>query len=144
MRFFVDNVIACLLAFDIFTLFQVWNDRVGVLVLIGRLVRWSRDDQRRSRFIDQDRVDLVDDGEVVTTLYAGSEVEFHVVAQVVEAKFVVRAVSNIGSVSSLALKVVHVVLDTTDFKSEKTMNLAHPLRVARSEIVVDSHNVNAA
>src|SRR6185369_9154750 len=43
-----------------------------------------------------------------------------------------------------ALEVVHVVLNTTDFKTEEAMDLAHPLRVTRSEIIVDRDNVNTA
>src|SRR6185369_5906600 len=105
---------------------------------------WTGNDQWRSRFVDQDRVDLVDDGEVMTTLHARREVKLHVVAQVIEAKLVVGAVSDVGSVGSLALEVVHVVLNTTDFKTEEAMDLAHPLRVTRSEIIVDRDHVNTA
>ena len=48
----------------------------------------------------------------MTTLHTSGEVKLHIVAQVVEAKFVVGAVGYVGGVSGLALEVVHVVLET--------------------------------
>ena len=39
-----------------------------VVVLVGRLLRRPGDDQRRARLVDQDVVDLVDDGEVELAL----------------------------------------------------------------------------
>src|SRR6185369_6490264 len=80
----------------------------------------------------------------MTTLHTGREVKLHVVAQVIKAKLVVGAVSDVGGIGSLALKVVHVVLNTPDFETEETMDLAHPLGVARSEIIVDCNDVNTA
>src|SRR5215213_3463798 len=80
----------------------------------------------------------------MTALHTRGEVKFHVVAQVIKAKLVVGAVSDISGVCGLALEVVHVVLNTTDFETEEAMDLAHPLSVTRSEIVVDRNNVNAA
>src|SRR5688500_13082037 len=80
----------------------------------------------------------------MTTLHAGGEVKLHVVAQVVETEFVVRAVGDVGGVSCLPFEVIHVVLNTADFESEKTMDLAHPLGVAGGEVVVHSYDVNAA
>src|SRR5580658_3648972 len=49
-------------------------------VLVGR----AADDQRGSRLVDQDRVDLVDYGEVVAALYALFLAPGHVVPEVVE------------------------------------------------------------
>ncbi len=81
---------------------------------------------------------------IMTALDTGREVKLHVVAQVVEAEFVVGAVGDVGGIGSLSLEIVHVVLDTADFQTEEAMNLAHPLRVARSEIIVHGNDVNAA
>ena len=63
----------------------------------------TRDDERRPRFVDQDAVDLVDDREVVAALHVVREVELHVVAQVVEAELVVRAVGDVAAVGDLPL-----------------------------------------
>src|SRR6185503_3852775 len=80
----------------------------------------------------------------MAALNTGREVKLHVVAQIVEAEFVIGAVGNVCGVGCLTLEVVHVVLDTTDFETEETMNLAHPLRVARSQVVVDGNHVDTA
>ena len=144
MRFFVHEVIAGFDAVDLLALAQLRNDRVAFVILVGRLVRGSRDNQRRARFVDQNRINFVNDGEVVTALHASREIKLHVVAQVIEAEFVVRAVGDVGGVSSLALEIVHVVLDTTNLQTEETIDLAHPFRVARGQIIIHGNNVHAA
>ena len=100
---FVDGVIAGgvflarLLAFDHFAALQVRDDLVGLVVLVGRFLAGAGNDQRRAGFVDQDRIDFVDDGEVVAALHAVLQVELHVVAQVIEAELVIGAVGDVGS-----------------------------------------------
>ena len=60
---------------------------------------WSGNDQRRARFINQDRVDFVDDRVIVPVLNTSSEVELHVVAQIIKAEFIVGAVGNIRRIA---------------------------------------------
>ena len=67
---------------------------VEVAAVFGR----AGDDQRRARFIDQDRVDFVDDGEAVAALDHVAQRVLHVVAQIVEAELVVRAVGDVAGV----------------------------------------------
>ena len=71
----VDGVVArgleavAILGLDLtlvdFALLQLRNDLVDLVIEVGRLFRRARDDERRARFVDEDRVDFVDDGEVV-------------------------------------------------------------------------------
>ena len=61
------------------------------------------DDERRAGLVDEDRVDLVDDAEVVAALDELGRVPGHVVAQVVEAELVVRAVGDVLGVLGPAL-----------------------------------------
>jgi hypothetical protein len=56
------------------------------------------DDQRRPGLVDEDRVDLVDDGVVVTALDHVGDPHRHVVAQIVEPELVVGAVRDVGLV----------------------------------------------
>ena len=77
-------------------------------------------------------------------LHTGSQIELHVVAQIIKAELVVRAVGDVGGVRGLALEIVHVVLDTADRQSEKAINLTHPFRVARREIIVHRDDIHAA
>src|SRR5256885_16778626 len=77
-------------------------------------------------------------------LHTRREIELHVVAQVIKTKLVVRAVGDIGVVSGLPLEIIHVVLDATDGQTEEAMNLAHPLGVARGQVIVYGDDVYAA
>jgi hypothetical protein len=67
-------------------------------VPLRRLVGRTADDQRCARLVDEDGVDLVDDGEVVAALHQLGRAPRHVVAQVVEAELVVRAVGDVAGV----------------------------------------------
>ena len=80
---------------------------------------------------------------MVPALHVVREVELHVVAQVVEAELVVRAVGDVAGVGDLALLVVEVVLDDADGHAEEPVDAAHPLRVAAREVVVDGDDVDA-
>src|SRR5262249_59272522 len=106
-------LLAGLPALDDFASHQLRNDAVDLVVLVGGFLTRARDDQRRARFVDQDRVDFVDDGEVVWTLHAIFVPELHVVAQVIEAELVVGAVGDVGVVGFLTFLIVEIVNDHT-------------------------------
>ena len=80
---------------------------------------------------------------MVPALHVVRELELHVVAQVVEAELVVRAVGDVAGVGDLPLLVVEVVLDDADGHAEEAVDAAHPLRVAAGEVVVDGDDVHA-
>ena len=122
---------------------QLRDDGVDPVVLVRGLLGRAADDERRAGLVDQDRVDLVHDREVVAALHVHAEVELHVVAQVVEAELVVGAVGDVGRVGHLPLAVVQVVLDDADREPEELVELAHPLRVALGKVVVDCDDVDA-
>src|SRR5215469_7607631 len=50
--------------------FELGNDAVHFVILVGRLLAGARDDQWRTGFIDQDGVDFVHNRKVVPTLHA--------------------------------------------------------------------------
>ncbi len=88
-------------------------------------------------------IDLVDDGEGEAALHHLRHVVFHVVAQIVEAEFVVRPIGDVGGISRAPLLVVEPVHDHADGEAEELVDLAHPLGVAPGEIVVDRHDMHA-
>ena len=118
------------------------REAVGDRVHLGRFVARAGNDQRRARFIDQDRVHFVDDREVVAALDLVFLVNDHVVAQVIEAELVVRAVRDVGGVRFVARGVVLVVGNQADGKPQETVNLPHPLAVAAGQVIVDRHDVD--
>ena len=135
----------------------------GAIDVAGLLCR-ATDDERGPGLVDEDAVDLVDDGEVigrVATLHLTLEVGDHVVAEVVEAEFVVSAVGDVGVVDVLAggrnevaeggvievrfwvEEVAGVVLEDADGEAEAVVDLTHPLGVTLGEVVVDGDEVRA-
>ena len=85
-----------------------------------------RNDQRRPCFVDQDGVDLVDDGKMVTAVFRQSLAKiarfvFEVVAQIIETELVVGAVGDIGGIRFAA----------TDRPQKIMLTLKLPSRVLR-------------
>ena len=138
------RALAGLVAFDGLALLQFRDHLVGGVVLVGRNLGRPGNDQRSARLIDQDRVDFVDDGEVMPALDMVSGVEFHVVAQVVEAELVIGAVGDVRPVAFPALLVGEAVDDHADAQAQPAVDPPHPLGVALGEIVVHGHDVDAA
>src|ERR1700676_629688 len=123
---------------------QLGNDFVDFVVFVGRFFGGTGNDQRGARFVDQNRVHFIDDGEVMRALDAVRQVVLHVVAEIVEAEFVIGAVSDVRAVSRAALFVVEVVDDNANAEAEATIERAHPFGVAAGEIIVHSDDVHAA
>jgi hypothetical protein len=124
-------------------LLQCRDDRVDLQVELGLVLGLAADDQRRARLVDQDRVDLVDDGVAQAALHALADLVNHVVAQVVEAELVVRAVGHVGAVGGLLLLARHLRGVHADREPEEVVEAAHPLGVAPRQVVVDRHDVHA-
>ena len=76
---------------------ELRDDAIDLVVEVGRFLGRTGNDERRPRFVDEDAVDFVHDGELVSALDVLREVELHVVAQVVEAELVVRAVGDVAT-----------------------------------------------
>ena len=79
------------------------NQRVDRLIKLRAVLGRTRDDERRTRLINEDRVDFVHDGIVLAALVHLRQLGFHVVAQIVKAKLVVGRIGDIGLVGSLLL-----------------------------------------
>lgn len=105
--------------------------------------RLAADDQRGARFVDEDGVHLVHDGEVEGALHAVVRLVHHVVAQVVEAVFVVRAVGDVRGVGGLLLLARHLGQVDAHGEAEEVVEAAHPARIAAGEVVVHGHHVHA-
>ncbi len=90
---------------------QFRNNLVDLGVFVGGLFRRPGNDQRGARLVDEDGVDFVDDGELVSPLHALRQVVLHIVAQVVKAEFVVGAVRDVCAIRRPALVVVEIVHD---------------------------------
>ena len=82
-------------------------------------------------------------GEVVAALDELVLRPRHVVAEVVEAELVVRAVRDVAGVLLAALRRRHVRQDAADLEAEELVDPAHHLGVALGQVVVDRDQVDA-
>ena len=114
-----------------------------VLVGTGGLSASARDNERRPGLIDQDGVNLVDDGVVVAALHALLGTGNHVVAQVIKAELGVGTVGDVGLVGRALELERHVVLEQTDGHAQVLIDAAHPLGVALCQVIVDGNDVHA-
>ena len=108
----------------------------------GSRLGLAGDDQRRSRLVDQDRVDLVHDRVRVAPLHGSLERHRHVVPEVVESELGVRPIGHVVRIRDAALGERHQVLDVADRRAEELVYGARPLGVALGEVVVDRHEVD--
>ena len=150
-RLFIDDVVGVDIVGLLFLLvhgrddelLQAGDEIVRAAVEVGGLVALTGDDERGARLVDEDGVHLVHDGECVAALHHVLFVERHVVAQIVKAHLVVRAVGDVRSVSGAALRAGETVDDETDAQSHEAVHLAHPFAVAPGEIVVHGDDMHA-
>ena len=152
--FFIDDIVDAVLlikALEIllrvdlseYVLFHGAGKLIRALIQVGRLIALAGYDQRGTRLIDEDGVDLVHDRKVMLALNLVFLVDDHVIAQVVKAQFIVGAVGDVGGVGFSALIVFVIVDDQTDREPQKPVELAHPLGVALCQIVVDGDDMHA-
>ena len=107
------------------------------------IVSLTGDDQRRTRFVDEDRIDLVDNGVGQLSLHPILRRIDHVVAQVVEAEFVVRPIGDVAGEGRLFRVMVHLRQVDADGQAEEPVQLPHPFGVAIGQIVVHRDDMHA-
>ena len=121
------------------------NDGSELVVQRCRIGDATGDDQRGACLVDEDGVDFVDDGVVMSALHLVGDGAGHVVAQVVEAELVVGSVGDVGGIvdSFLGGRRAHSRHDESDAEAEPTVDLPHPHRVATREVVVHRDEVHS-
>ncbi len=139
-----EHLIPLLLRFVVGVAAKAAHHVVNLDIEVGALLRAARDNQRCPGLVDQDGVHLVDNRVIQLPLHPLLRPQRHVVAQIVEPKLVVGAVSDVGAIAHLPLECLHIVLNQADRQPEKLIDAAHPLAVAAREVVVDGNHVHAA
>jgi hypothetical protein len=122
---------------------QLFHEDVDGPVEFAAVLGGPGDDERRARLVDQDRVHFVDDHEVMAALDHLVRVVDQVVAQIVEAELVVRAVGHVAAIGGLALALAQAVDDHAHRQAQEAVDLAHPVGVALGQVVVDRDQVHA-
>ncbi|CAB4962724.1 unannotated protein [freshwater metagenome] len=137
------NRLLLLVDFVIVIALEHVHDPGKLRIPAGRLVGRAADDEGRARLVDENRVDLVDHREVVAPLDELITRPRHVVAQVVEAELVVRAIGDVGGIGDATLRRSHVREDDANLEAEEPMDASHPLGVALGKVVVDRDDMDA-
>ncbi len=137
------------------------GDATGLFVQFEMLVRECRDhhvnriiqfravlgragyDQRRAGLVDQNAVHFVDNGKVVVFLEHLGQFRFHVVAQVIKAKFVVGAIGDVAAVSGYLVLRTHVGPDDAGAQTQRIKHLAHPFRITLGQVFVHRDHMHA-
>ena len=112
MGFFVHPIIA--FAFFGFLADKLGGDGVHNLIELHVVVGLAGDNQRSTRFVNQNGVHFVHYGKIQFALNFVVLVGYHIVAQIVETEFVVGAVGNVGAVGVLTVKRLHIGDDDAD------------------------------
>ena len=107
------------------------------------LVGGTADNQRRTRFVDENGVDFVHDREIVPPLDAFLQTPGHVVPEVVETELVVGAVGNVGLVLLAPLVRLHLRQDHAHLQAQEVVDPPHPFRVPLGQVIVDGDDVHA-
>ena len=133
--FFINSVVLAL--------FHVGNNTGQNLIQLGRFFTGAGNNQRGTRFVNQDTVDLIDNTVIQLTLNHLIFINYHVITQVVKAEFIIGTVSNICSIGSFTVGEVHIMHNQTNRQTEELVNTAHILAVAACQIIIDSYNMHA-
>ena len=124
------------------TTLQLLCKDIAHFIKLGGLAALSGNDQRCTCFIDQDRVDLIDDTVVKISLNKLFFIDNHVVTKIIKSKFVVCYVCDITSVCCTALFRLHVVKYHAYGQAKELVNLTHPLGISFCQVVVDGYDVD--
>ena len=130
------------LDFNDFTFFKLGNDAVDYIIFVRRIFGRARNDQRRPGFVDQDRVNLVNDGIIEPALNIVIQIKLHIVAKVIESEFIICSVGNVGRIVYPALLIFNTMDDDSHGQSQKSVQFAHPLRIAFCQIIIDCNDMD--
>ena len=127
----------------IFRRLQPLDELIGLDIQVGRLLLAAGNDQRRTRFIDQDGVDLIDNCHPQRTLRTILDIRDHVVTQIVEAQLRVRRICDIAVIRRTLAGSDQLALVHADGQSEITVYLAHPGGVTFCQVLIDGDHMHA-
>ena len=141
MCLLINPVIARSIFF--FAALQHRRDLIHTDIEVGMVFGLAGNNQRRACFIDQDRVDFIDDGVGQLALHPFCRGIDHVVAQVVKTELVVGSVGDIGRIGSLFHVMLHLRQIDADRQPEEAVQTPHPLSIATGQIIVDGDDMHA-
>ena len=98
----------------------------------------------RPCFVDQNGIGFVHQGHREGPVNLVLRIESQLIAKVIESNLIRGGVGHVTRVSALAFLGMHALLNASSRESQELIDRPHPLRIAPGEIVVGSHDMNAA
>ena len=138
--FLIDGEVAFLL-FDLGG--ELGNQSIDGLVELGAVLDRTRDDEGRARLVDQDGVDLIDNRKRQLSLALVGHAEGHVVAQIVKAKLIVRAVHHVAAIGRFLFLGILPGSHHAHGQTQKFIQRPHPGGIPTGEIVIHGDQMNA-
>ena len=129
--------------FFIIAVNQFRNNLIYQNIFFRAVFRRAGNNQRGSGFINQNGVNLIDDGIIERALNQLIEAELHIIAQVVKTKLVVGGINNIAVVGDFTLHIIFFMNNIVNGQPEETIYLPHPFGIAFGQIVVDRNDMDA-
>ena len=114
---------------------------VHYLINLYIVIGLAGNNQRGTRFVDQNGIYFVDYGKVQLALYFIVLIGHHIVAQVVEAEFIVGTVGDVGAISVLAVELFHIADNYAHRQTEEIIQRLHGGGITGGQIVVHGNHV---
>ena len=124
------------------TSFQCLHEHIRTRIHLGGRIAHAGNNQRRTRLINEDGVDFVDDGIVQFALYYAGFIDGHVVTQIVETELVVGTIGDVGIVGMLTFFLFHGLQNHSHVKTQELVYFSHPFGVALCQVVVNGNDVH--
>ena len=113
------------------------------VVHFGGFFTGTGNNKRRTRFIDQYAVDLVHYCIIQLSLHPVAVVYYHIVTQIIKAELTVCSVGDIAAVCLALFLRLHLRQHSADAQPQEVVQLAHPVRLKRCQILIYRYDMNA-
>ena len=118
------------------------DDRIDLAIHLAAILCRAGNDQRGSRLVDQNTVDLVHDREVMRPLIHLTQFRLHVVAQVIEPQLVVGRIGNVALIGGFLLVLGLLRNNNAGRQTQCGIDFAHPVGVAAGQVIVDRDDMH--
>ena len=122
--------------------FQTFCKSISNCVKVCWLATCTRNNKWGTCFINQNGVHFVHNTEIVPTLHLVVFANLHIVTQIVKAKFIVCAVSDVAFICLFLFWCLLTSKSATDSKPQKFVKFAHHFCLCCCQVFVNSNNMH--
>ncbi len=126
------------------TALKLCRQNITRLIELRGFSALAGNDQRGAGFIDQNRVNLIDDRISKISLHHLILVYHHVVTKIIKTVLIVCDIGDVTVVLGTALIILHAVQNASYGQTQELMNLSHPARVTARQIIIDGDDVHSS